>query len=97
MCSDMQGYAWQLVNCLFTAGYSLYLRGTMDRVVTLTANKTKLDEFSMVFYNNLLSMPLISALMWWCLPSPGPERLALCHRRVLDPGSPAGPGRPGVV
>ena len=28
-------------------------------------NKTKLDEFSMVFYNNLLSLPLIAALMWW--------------------------------
>ena len=62
----MQGYLWQLVNCLFTAGYSLYLRGTMDRVVALTVNKTKLDEFSMVFYNNLLSLPLIGALMWWC-------------------------------
>jgi hypothetical protein len=30
-----------------------------------TVNKTKLDEFSMVFYNNLLSLPLIAALMWW--------------------------------
>jgi hypothetical protein len=59
---------WQLVNCLFTASYSLYLRGTMDRVVTLTANRTKLDEFSMVFYNNLLSLPLIGVLMWWCAP-----------------------------
>lgn len=28
-------------------------------------NKTRLDEFSMVFYNNLLSLPLISVLMWW--------------------------------
>ena len=61
---DLQGYLWQLVNCLFTAGYSLYLRGVMDRVVTLTVNKTKLDEFSMVFYNNLLSLPLILLLMW---------------------------------
>ena len=30
-----------------------------------TVNKTKLDEFSMVFYNNLLSLPLIAVLMWW--------------------------------
>ena len=60
---------WQLVNCLFTAGYSLYLRGTMDRVVALTASKTKLDEFSMVWYNNLLSLPLIAGLMWWCAAS----------------------------
>ncbi|KAK9834818.1 hypothetical protein WJX81_000894 [Elliptochloris bilobata] len=61
---SFKGYAWQLVNCLFTAAYSLYLRGAMDRVVPLTANKTKLDEFSMVFYNNLLSLPLLAALMW---------------------------------
>jgi GDP-mannose transporter len=62
---DLEGYLWQLVNCLFTASYSLYLRGVMDRVVGLTVNKTRLDEFSMVFYNNLLSLPLISVLMWW--------------------------------
>ena len=29
---DLNGYLWQLVNCLFTAGYSLYLRGVMDKV-----------------------------------------------------------------
>ncbi|KAK9866984.1 hypothetical protein WJX84_002242 [Apatococcus fuscideae] len=57
------GYTWQLINCAFTAGYSLYLRGAMDRVVTLTQNNGKLDEFSMVFYNNLLSLPLIFSLM----------------------------------
>ncbi len=68
---------WQLVNCLFTASYSLYLRGTMDRVVTLTANRTKLDEFSMVFYNNLLSLPLIGVLMWWCAPGAGALSLPL--------------------
>ena len=45
---DLEGYLWQLVNCLFTASYSLYLRGVMDRVVGLTVNKTRLDEFSMV-------------------------------------------------
>lgn len=45
---DLEGYLWQLVNCLFTASYSLYLRGVMDKVVGLTVNKTRLDEFSMV-------------------------------------------------
>ena len=45
---DLEGYLWQLINCLFTASYSLYLRGVMDRVVGLTVNKTRLDEFSMV-------------------------------------------------
>lgn len=57
------GYTWQLINCAFTAGYSLYLRGAMDRVVNVTQNNNKLDEFSMVFYNNLLSLPLIFSLM----------------------------------
>ena len=45
---DLEGYLWQLVNCLFTASYSLYLRGVMDKVVAVTINKTRLDEFSMV-------------------------------------------------
>ena len=45
---DLEGYLWQLMNCLFTASYSLYLRGVMDKVVELTVNKTRLDEFSMV-------------------------------------------------
>jgi GDP-mannose transporter len=26
------GYAWQLVNCVATSAYALYLRSTMDRV-----------------------------------------------------------------
>ncbi|KAK9820437.1 hypothetical protein WJX72_010350 [[Myrmecia] bisecta] len=60
---NLEGYIWQLINCLFTAAYSLYLRGVMDKVVPLTVNKTKLDEFSMVFYNNLLSLPLIFGLI----------------------------------
>jgi hypothetical protein len=42
------GYFWQAVNCAFTAAYSLYLRGAMDRVVAHTSTGKKLDEFSMV-------------------------------------------------
>lgn len=53
------GYAWQLVNCVFTAGYSLTLRGIMDKVVPMTRNKKRLDEYSMVLYNNVLSLPLL--------------------------------------
>lgn len=68
---DFNGYLWQLVNCLFTAGYSLYLRGVMDKVVTLTASKTKLDEFSMVMLNNSLSLPLILGLMFFYGELPG--------------------------
>lgn len=61
----MEGYVWQMVNCLFTAAYSLYLRGVMDKLVTVTSNKTKLDEFSMIWYNNLLSLPLIAGLIYF--------------------------------
>ena len=43
-----QGYFYQLVNNCFTAGYSLYLRGVMDRVKTVTSNGEKLNESSMV-------------------------------------------------
>ena len=60
---DLYGYIWQLVNCFFTAAYSLYLRGVMDKVVALTQNKTKLDELSMVFYNNFLSLPVLAVLI----------------------------------
>ena len=35
------------------------------QVVNLTVNKSKLDEFSMVFLNNLLSLPLILFLMYF--------------------------------
>ncbi|DBB06525.1 hypothetical protein WJX77_006771 [Trebouxia sp. C0004] len=61
---NLTGYLWQLVNCFFTAAYSLYLRGVMDRLVGMTVNKTRLNEFSMVFYNNLLSLPLLLVLIW---------------------------------
>jgi len=32
------------------------MRGAMDKVKNYTSNKQKLDEFSMVFYNNLLTL-----------------------------------------
>lgn len=57
------GYFWQMVNCAFTAAYSLYMRGAMDRVAPLTSDGKKLGEFSMVFYNNALSLPFLAALM----------------------------------
>lgn len=57
------GYTWQILNCVFTAGYSLYLRSVMDKVAPLTSNKKPLGEFSMVLYNNLLSIPPIFVLM----------------------------------
>lgn len=57
-----RGYFWQMVNCAAAAGYSLAMRGTMDRVAPLTASGARMDELSMVFYNNLLSLPLVLLL-----------------------------------
>ena len=57
------GYIWQLINCFFTAAYQLYLRGVMDKVVGMTQDKAKMDEFSMVFYNNFLSLPVLAVLI----------------------------------
>lgn len=59
------GYAWQIANCLFTSAYALTLRNVMDKVSQHTTTKQKMDEFSMVYYNNLLSLPFIMALMWY--------------------------------
>ena len=58
-----RGYSWQAANCIFTSAYALYLRSVMDRVAEHTTNKQKMDEFSMVYYNNLLSLLPIFALM----------------------------------
>ncbi|EFN57445.1 hypothetical protein CHLNCDRAFT_20838 [Chlorella variabilis] len=60
---DALGYLWQIINCMFTAGYALYMRGAMDRVAKHTSDGKKLGEFSMVFYNNLLSLPFLLLIM----------------------------------
>lgn len=59
------GYGWQMANCAFTSAYALYLRSVMDKVSEHTTNKQKMDEFSMVYYNNLLSLPPILCLMMY--------------------------------
>ncbi|KAG2446095.1 hypothetical protein HXX76_000695 [Chlamydomonas incerta] len=59
------GYSWQIANCFFTSAYALYLRSVMDKVSEHTTNKQKMDEFSMVYYNNLLSIPPILVAMWF--------------------------------
>jgi GDP-mannose transporter len=57
------GYFWQMVNSAFTAANMLYLKVVMEKVKKYTSNGERLDEFSMVFYNNLLSLPLIFVMM----------------------------------
>ncbi|KAK9124455.1 hypothetical protein Sjap_014057 [Stephania japonica] len=50
------GYAWQVMNCVLTASYSLTLRRVMDRAKQSTASGS-LNEVSMVLLNNALSLP----------------------------------------
>jgi len=57
-----KGYSWQLVNCATTASYSLSLRLLMERYISEDPGTKKLNEMSMVFYNNLLSIPLLGPL-----------------------------------
>eukprot|EP00889_Picochlorum_renovo_P000670 jgi/Picre1/27700/NNA_000664.t1 len=52
-----------MVNSGFTAANMLYLKVVMEKVKKYTSKGERLDEFSMVFYNNLLSLPLIFAVM----------------------------------
>ena len=49
------GYAFMGLNCLFTAGYVLYMR--------YAAVNIKLPKFGMVYYNNLLSVILLVPLV----------------------------------
>lgn len=48
------GYAWQISNCVATSGYVLYLKHATQTI--------ELSKFGMVFYNNLLSLPLLSII-----------------------------------
>ncbi|KNA21057.1 hypothetical protein SOVF_046740 isoform A [Spinacia oleracea] len=62
---DATGYAWQLINCVLTASYSLTLRMVMEKAKQLTKSGS-LNEVSMVLLNNSLSLPfgLILILMF---------------------------------
>lgn len=60
---DAVGYSWQVVNCAFTAGYALYLKGVLNRVGEITAKTGGLSDISKVFYNNLLGLPWLILLI----------------------------------
>ncbi len=64
MTFSASGYFWQMINSGFTAANMLYLKVAMEKVKKYTSNGERLDEYSMVFYNNLLSLPLIFLVMW---------------------------------
>jgi GDP-mannose transporter len=48
---NMMGYMWAVCNCVITASYVLY----MPRAIS----DSKLNAFGRVYYNNLLSLPLV--------------------------------------
>jgi len=58
-----QGYAWQMANNVFTAGYALYLSRVTERVSNATHDHKPINQMSMVYYNNMLSIPLTLLLV----------------------------------
>lgn len=77
---DAAGYAWQMVNNVFTAAYSLMLRHVITQMGIITHRSGGTDELGMVVYNNLLSIPMIFVLIFvtgeaWRLD----EEVALTH------------------
>ncbi|ESW18721.1 hypothetical protein PHAVU_006G064700 [Phaseolus vulgaris] len=60
---DTVGYAWQIINCVLTASYSLTLRWVMDEAKRSTKSGS-LKEVSMVLLNNLLSLPFAIILIF---------------------------------
>lgn len=61
---DAHGYAWQMVNNVFTAAYSLMLRWVITQMNIITHRSGGTDELGMVVYNNLLSIPMIFVLIF---------------------------------
>ncbi|KAL2471001.1 GDP-mannose transporter GONST2 [Abeliophyllum distichum] len=59
---NAMGYAWQMINCILTASYSLTLRRVMDKAKHLTKSGS-LNEVSMVLLNNSLSLPFAICLI----------------------------------
>jgi len=51
------GYILVFINCVITALYLVY--------IAKTAAETKLDSFGLMFYNNLLSIPFVFALVYF--------------------------------
>ncbi|GMH37607.1 hypothetical protein BSKO_05480 [Bryopsis sp. KO-2023] len=62
---SLVGYTWQLLNCCFSAGYSLYLKLVMEKISTITGKPKGMEESTMVLYNNGLALPWILLLMFY--------------------------------
>lgn len=53
---NLIGYCWMIVNCLSCAAYVLFMRKCIKLV--------NFKDFDTVYYNNLLSVPLMIACSW---------------------------------
>jgi len=87
------GYGWQVVNCGCTSAYALYLRSVMDRVAEHTSDRRRMDEFSMVLYNNALSIPPVLLLVVIF----GEHRGLLAQPALRDPAFAAVAALGGVI
>jgi len=57
MTSDLLGYILALASVLVTAGYLIFIKKT--------SNDTQLNTFGLIFYNNLLALPMQIIIVWW--------------------------------
>jgi len=56
MSFSLIGYLLCGLNCLVTAGYLVF--------IAKVKNETKLDTFGLMFYNNILSLPIVAIVVW---------------------------------
>ncbi len=60
-----QGYIWQLVNCVLTAAYSLYIKRAIHAAERHMPKKQPLAQSSMVLLNNVLSLPMLMGVLFF--------------------------------
>lgn len=72
---NLYGYVMVTVNCVFTALYLIY--------IAKFKKSTQISEFELMFYNNLLSAPLVAM---WCLSSGEFNTIWNSYAHLLDTG-----------
>ena len=72
---SVSGYFWQGANCFCTSAYVLYLKYATKTV--------KLPKFGMVFYNNLLSLPMLLVI---AIANNEPAALWVAYKKGLLDG-----------
>lgn len=54
---------WQLVNCVLTAAYSLYIKRAIHAAERHMPRKQPLSQSTMVLLNNALSLPMLVSVL----------------------------------